>query len=166
MFPGGGWAAGVKLAREAERGDGGMTDRSAVVTPWVRRLLSFSFPFSAFPIHLFVHLFSPFFITFSAKKVKNVKKEKRWKKKSEKRVNRKARERKASWPRLRMTRHGQNDVFVCNLHLCGRLARLLSSMISLMFFVFPGTFFSPIYILPFWISAQPNHLCYKLFFTF
>ena len=22
------------------------------------------------------------------------------------------------------------------------------------------------YILPFWISAQPNHLFYKLFFTF
>lgn len=76
MFPGGGWTAGVTLAREAERGDGGMTDRSAGVTPRVRRLLSstFSFPFSGFPIHLFVHLFSPFFFTFSAKKVKNVKK--------------------------------------------------------------------------------------------
>ena len=143
MFPGGGWAAGVKLAREAERGDGGMTDRSAGVTPWVRRLLSstFSFPFSGFPIHLFVHLFSPFFFTFSAKKVKNVNK------KGEKRVNRKARERKASWPRLRMTRHGQNDVLVCNLHLCGRLAWLLSSMIFLMSSVFPGTFFSPIFCL-------------------
>ena len=68
-------------------------------------------------------------------------------KKGEKRVNRKARERKASWPRLRMTRHGQNDVLVCNLNLCGRLAWLLSSMIFLMFFVFPGTFFSPIFCL-------------------
>ena len=115
-------------------------------------------PFCSPFLTLFHHVFS--------EKGEKCEKRKKVKKKSEKRANRKARERKASWPRLRMTRHGQNDVFVCNLHLCGRGAWLLSSMISLMFFVFPGTFFSPIYILPFWISAQPNHLCYKLFFTF
>lgn len=110
-------------------------------------LLPFPFPFLSLAFRFtFLFTFShPFSSRFQRKRWKMWKK--KVNKKGEKRVNRKARERKASWPRLRMTRHGQNDVLVCNLNLCGRLAWLLSSMIFLMFFVFPGTFFSPIFCL-------------------
>lgn len=113
-------------------------DPSGQEAPFFYLFLSFLWlsdsPFCSPFLTLFFHVFSE----------KGEKCEKKWKK-GEKRVNRKARERKASWPRLRMTRHGQNDVLVCNLHLCGRLAWLLSSLIFLMFSVFPGTFFSPIF---------------------